>query len=119
MATTGLHGPHLLTEKEIDAAVRGTGPGAYALGRQVEGTFYVDYVGRSDGDLNARLKQWAASKYIYFKYGFYDTAKAAFEKECRMFHDFGGTAKLDNKVHPARPEGTNLKCPVDGCADLH
>jgi hypothetical protein len=118
MANTGLHGHHLLTEKEIDKVVRGTGPGAYALGHEANGTFYVDYIGRSDSDLNGRLKQWASSKYMYFKYGFFDTAKAAFEKECRMFHDFGGTATLDNKVHPARPEGASYGCPVSGCGDL-
>lgn len=98
--------------------MRGTGPGAYALGRQVGETFYVDYVGRSDADLNGRLKDWVSSKYTHFKHGFLETAKAAFEHECKMFHDFGGTAKLDNKVHPARPQGTNPKCPVSGCSDL-
>ena len=118
MAETGLFGPHGLTQKEIDAAVRGTGPGAYALGRWNGSTFYVDYVGRSDGDVNGRLKQWVGSKYTHFKFGFYDSAKAAFEKECRLFHDFGGAKTLDNKVHPARPQGSSWKCPVSGCTDL-
>jgi hypothetical protein len=36
--------------------------------------------------------------------------KAAFEKECHLFHDFGETS-LDNKIHPARPSGSNWKCP--------
>lgn len=118
MANSGLHGPHLLTEKEIDANVRGIGPGAYALGRVENGAFYIDYVGRSDNDLKARLKQWAPTKYIYFKYGFCESAKAAFQKECQLFHDFGGTRLLDNKVHPARPQGTSWSCPVSGCTDL-
>jgi hypothetical protein len=55
------------------------------------------------------------TKYTHFKYGFCDADKDAFLKECHLFHDFGGTAKLDNKVHPARPEGSKVKCPVDGC----
>ena len=110
MASTGLHGPHPLTVEGIDAAVKGTGPGAYALGRTgQDDTFYISYVGRSDTDLNARLKQWAG-KYSKFKYGFLDSPKAAFEKECYLFHTFGET-KLDNDVHPARPQGSGWKCP--------
>jgi hypothetical protein len=118
MPETGLFGSHELTDKAIDAAVLGVGPGAYALGRLSGNTFYVDYVGRSDGDLNARLKQWAGSKYTHFKYAFYPTAKAAFDNDCHLFHDFGGTAKLDHVVHPARPQGTSHSCPVSGCGDL-
>jgi hypothetical protein len=118
MANTGLHGPHTLDEKSIDAYVKGVGPGAYALGRNTATGFYIDYVGRSDSDVNNRLKDWTSSKYTHFKYGFYDSAKAAFEKECHLFHDFGGTRLLDNKVHPARPKGTSWTCPVSGCTDL-
>jgi hypothetical protein len=118
MPATGLFGPHPLTEKNIEAVVLGVGPGAYALGRDGGNIFYVSYVGRSDNDLNARLKQWVASGYTHFQYAFYPTSKAAFEKECHLFHDFGGTAKLDNVVHPARPNGTTHPCPVSGCGDL-
>lgn len=110
MAETKLFGPHVLAENVIDAAVKGIGPGAYALGRHDGSTFFLRYVGRSDGDVNGRLKQWAG-KYTHFKYAFFPTSLAAFEKECHMFHDFGGSAKLDNKVHPARPQGTTWKCP--------
>jgi hypothetical protein len=88
------------------------------LGSDGGPSFYVKYVGRSDGDLNARLKQWVASKYTHFMYAFYPTSKDAFEKECNLFHTFGGTAKLDNSIHPARPQGTSLKCPASGCTDL-
>lgn len=41
-----------------------------------------------------------------------EEAKAAFEKECALYHDFGGPqGQLDNEVHPARPEGTDWQCP--------
>jgi hypothetical protein len=113
MPDTGLHGPHALTTDIIDNVVRGVGPGAYALGRNTPQMFYVEYVGRSDKDLNDRLKKWAATKYTHFKYGFFPTAKDAFIKECNLFHDFGETS-LDNKVHPARPEGTSWTCPRCG-----
>ena len=118
MVNTGLFGSHPLDTDTIDRVVQGTGPGTYMLGSAGGQTFYVSYVGRSDGDLNYRLKQWVSSKYTHFMYAFYPSSKAAFEKECRLFHDFGGTAKLDNAVHPARPQSTNHPCPVSGCGDL-
>ncbi len=110
--TTGLHGPHPLTHDSVDRAVRGTGPGAYALGHVGSNdVFYVTYVGRSDTNLNKRLHEHIGA-YKEFKFGLYDTAKQAFEKECELYHDFNQT---DNDVHPARPVGTNYRCPVLGC----
>ena len=114
MPSTGLHGPHNLNADTIDAYV-GTSIGTYALGYVSDGgTFIVNYTGRSDTDLNDRLKDWIGN-YKSFKYGHYSTAKAAYECECRIFHDFGGTAQLDNSVHPARPKGTDWKCPRGDC----
>lgn len=111
MASLGMKGPHSLTAKKIDEVVTKTSPGNYALGRSEGSTFYVRYVGRSDEDLNGRLKEWVNSKYPKFKYAYASSPKAAFEKECNNFHDFGGTSKLDNKNHPQRPDGTAWKCP--------
>ena len=109
MAATGLHGPFRLDQTSINNQVTHTSPGAYALGRHVGDTFYVDYVGRSDSDLASRLSDWVGN-YQYFKFGYFASPKAAFEKECHLFHDFGETA-LDNKVHPARPAGSGWRCP--------
>jgi len=114
MANTGLKGPFLLTEDGIDNEVTRVSPGAYVLG-YLNGnkTFIVCYVGRSDDDLNKRLKKWVGRKnYKRFKYAYFSSPKAAFEKECRLYHDFGGKGKLDNDIHPARPENTNWECPV-------
>ena len=111
MPSTGLSiGPYGLSTKNIDVAVVRTSPGAYALGRMnTAGEFVVEYVGRSDDDVNARLKTHAATgKYSAFKADYTATMKAAFEWECRMFHDFPG---LDNAIHPARPAGSNWTCP--------
>ena len=58
---------------------------------------------------NARLKKWVG-KYEKFKYSYADTPKDAFEKECRNYHDFGGSEDLDNDVHPDRPEGETWDC---------
>jgi hypothetical protein len=116
---TGLHGPWPLTEKDIDNVVKGLGAGAYILTREpINPTFFINYVGRSDDDLNGRLKKWVGTKYTHFMYGFLPSAKDAFLKECRLFHDCGGVAKLDNKIHPAVPEGTSWRCPVAGCDPL-
>jgi hypothetical protein len=119
MANTGLHGPYQLTTEVIDKILNGTGPGAYVLTREgANPSFIVNYVGRSDTDLKGRLKQWVGTKYTHFKYGFLSSPKDAFLKECQIFHDFGGVDSLDNEVHPARPNGTNWKCPVADCDDL-
>lgn len=112
MANSGLFGPHALTEFGIDAAVKGTGAGAYALGStNANGVFTISYVGRSDTDLSGRLKDHVGS-YMQFKFGFYSTPESAYLKECSLYHDFGALGA--NHVHPARPEGSKTKCPVCG-----
>lgn len=118
MPNTGLGKPYSLDEKTIDQVVKKNSIGAYVLGHfktskkndnEVK-TFVVEYVGRSDDDLNGRLKKWVG-KYKRFKYGYYDSPKAAFEKECKIYHDFGEKETLDNDIHPDRPENANWKCP--------
>ncbi len=112
---SGLEGPYTLSQAGIDAAVTQTSPGAYALGQAgAHGTFLISYVGRADDDLNARLKNHIG-KHPSFKAGFFPSAKAAFDKECELYHMFGGpTGGLDNKIHPDRPKGSYAKCPVCG-----
>jgi hypothetical protein len=113
MASTGLGGPYALTDEVINRVVSRTSPGAYAVGHvdTNDNTFYVEYVGRSDDDVNNRLHRHVGN-YSSFKFGYFSTKKAAFEKECRLYHDFNPP---DNKVHPARPAGTDYSCPVPGC----
>ena len=113
MATLGMEGPHIFTSAEIDRVVTKTAFGNYALGyTKDDGTFIVQYVGRSDSDVNQELKARLAAKYKHFKYSYATSRKAAFEKECHNYHDFGGNEKLDNEIHPSRPAGTDWKCPV-------
>jgi len=107
-----MEGPHVFSSSEIDKVVTKTSPGNYALGYSND-TFIVQYVGRSDSDVNQELKARLTSKYKHFKYSYATSPKAAFEKECHNYHDFGGSEKkLDNTIHPARPAGTGWKCPV-------
>uniref|UniRef100_A0A7V3J9S8 GIY-YIG nuclease family protein n=1 Tax=candidate division CPR3 bacterium TaxID=2268181 RepID=A0A7V3J9S8_UNCC3 len=115
MASLDMEGPYRLTTEKIDEAVTRASPGNYALGYIQDSTFCVCYVGRSDDNVNGRLKQWVGEKpnrYTHFKFSYATSPKAAFEKECRNYHDFGGSAELDNEYHPKRPEGTNWKCPI-------
>ncbi len=107
MASSGLDGEYPLTESGIDTNVSRTSAGAYALGRTKDEKYLISYVGRSDDDVNARLKQHV-NDYDRFKYGYFSSAKAAFEKECNLYHDF---TPFDNKIHPARPNNSNWSCP--------
>jgi len=110
MPTTGLRGPYSLDNETIDRVVNQTSAGAYALGYiNEEGLFVPTYVGRSDNDINKRLKDWVGSKYSHFKFEYYNSPKAAFLKECNLYHDW--IQQLDNKQHPERPDGTDWKCP--------
>ncbi len=118
MAKLGMKGSYDLTNEEIDDHIEDGPPGNYALGRidPEDGKFIVKYVGRSDDELNTRLKKWV-KKYDKFKFSYAKSIKAAFEKECTNYHDFGGKEKLDNKIHPARPEGEDWECPKE-CDEL-
>ena len=115
MASLNMEGPYRLTKEKIDEVVTRKSPGNYGLGYVRDDIFYVCYVGRSDDDVNERLKQWVGEKsnrYTHFKFSYATSPKTAFEKECRNYHNFGKSDKLDNEYHPQRPEETNWKCPV-------
>ncbi len=104
-----------LRNEKIDAIVTQNRSGAYALDKSATGGFQVSYVGRADDDVNKRLKDWVG-KYKFFEFDYATSPKDAYEKECELWHDFGGAdGKLDNKIHPDCPEGTNWKCPNAKC----
>lgn len=120
MAGYGLDGPWNLTDEIIDENFTETKPGNYILCKKADskGYFVPNYVGRSDNDLKDRLHKWVG-KYKYFKAEYATSAQQAFEKECNHWHELGGPeGKLDNKVHPARPDGKDYDCPVNGCEHL-
>ncbi len=108
MARSGLRGPFPLTDHGINDNVTKTSPGAFALGKTRYAAYDIARVGRSDDDVNRRLHDyiWANEQ---FKYEYYPSPKAAFEKECRLYHDF---KPPHNKIHPDRQSGTDWKCPV-------
>jgi hypothetical protein len=45
------------------------------------------------------------SSYTRFAYSYARSAEAAFEKECRNYHDFGGSDALDNEADPKSTPG--------------
>ncbi|MFA5022164.1 MAG: hypothetical protein WC508_03735 [Patescibacteria group bacterium] len=112
---TGLEGPFTLSHESIDFAVKLTRPGTYVLGRlNTNRTFIVEYVGRSDTDLNDRLHDWVES-YPMFKASYFPSAEVAYNKECEIYHMFGGSQQLDNAIHPDHPDDTDWSCPVSNC----
>ena len=120
MASLNMNGAYKLNNNDINNQVTKTSPGNYALGymkAKDDGghTFIVQYVGRSDTDVAGRLKQHVGEKYENFKYSYAKSPKAAFEEECRNYHDFGESESLDNDVHPRRPNNSGWKCP---CCDV-
>lgn len=113
MPSLGMQGPYAFDESNIEKVVTKTSPGNYALGyTNNKDGFVVEWVGRSDTDVNHELKARLSVTYKQFKYSYATSAKDAFEKECYNYHDFGGADELDNKIHPDRPDETDWKCPV-------
>ena len=115
MPSLTMNGPFDIDHRIINEVIPKRLPGNYALGNiKSEGAFVVKYIGRSDHDINAEIKNCIVRfgrTYTKFKFSYAGSDKAAFEKECQNFHDFGGTAKLNNTTHPSSPPRTKWKCP--------
>jgi hypothetical protein len=54
------------------------------------------------------------ARYTHFEFRYAASAEAAFECECRNYHECGGSHCLDNPRHPAPPGGVSWTCPVPG-----
>lgn len=111
-----MSGPFNLTVDEIDEKVYRTSPGGYLLGDlSPDGSLQVRYVGRSDTDLNRRLKDWAKrNEYGGFGFTYARSCLEAYVMECNNYHDYGGKEKLDNDIHPAHPNAAFPRCPRCG-----
>jgi hypothetical protein len=117
MPSTGFQNkPYIYTKENVEQLITKISSGAYALGKiKDNGTFIINYVGRSDDNLAVRLATHEKiDDYTHLKYGYCSSIKEAFEKECNLYHDFGENKLLDNKVHPAKPNNTTYKCPRCG-----
>lgn len=104
-----------LNNDEIRIVVNPNKKGNYAFGilREEDKVFLVYYVGRSDTDLQAEIIARTADfpQLTHFMFSYASSAKEAYEKECRNYHDFMSPALL-NKIHPDRPDGTDYNCPL-------
>ena len=119
MASLDMFGPYSFDKETIDATLDDESIGNYALGhKNDDGVFVVNYVGRAtDQPLKDRIKQHLGekpSKYKLFKYSYADTAKNAYLKECKNYHDFGEKDLLENDYHPAKLPDDETKCPICG-----
>ncbi|MBU0634800.1 MAG: hypothetical protein KKB82_05360 [Candidatus Omnitrophica bacterium] len=112
MASLGMNGPYVLSPDKINEVVTKKSAGNFALGYIADIDFIVRYIGRADEDLNAILQAWIFRKSdcIFFKFLCADSSRAAFEKECRNYHDFGENMGLSNEKHPQRKDDTDWKC---------
>lgn len=116
MSSLGMKGPFALDKGLIDCIVPDNVIGNYALGYVRNNIFFVKYIGRSDTDLKKRICDHIGEKdyYTHFKFIEQSSVKEAYILECKNFHEFHGLeGELDNKVHPAKPEGIEAKCPYD------
>jgi hypothetical protein len=101
-------GPFFLTPATIDTVVTSISPGVFFLGQTDNGAFRISQVGRSDADLNARLKEHV-SRYREFQFEYCASSREAFERECGHYH---ALEPPDNKAHPIRPPGSQWRCPA-------
>ena len=62
---------YLFTSEEVDRQITKKQAGNYALGYIDEkNNFFVQYVGRSDSDVNNRIKDHLNKKYTHFKFSY-------------------------------------------------
>lgn len=116
MATLNMEGPYTFNQMTINQKVTKKSAGNYALGHiKSDGTFVVCYVGRSDSDLKARLcQQLVEHPHPMFKFSYAKGVLEVYEKECRNYHDFGGSKSLENEIHPDKPYILG-SCPICKC----
>jgi len=122
-------GAHLLDAPTIRRVVKSGQMGIYHLGYFQPGDgldIRVLRVGRSDGDLQARLLQhaqsqlgaWDARGCSYFFFDYVDSVQEAFIGECELYHGNGNPPRNnDPKQHPLQPQGVARKvlCPERNC----
>ena len=102
-----MQGPYPILD--IDTYVTPDSIGSYILSR---GSNAAHYVGRSDTDLNSRLKSHRGTGYVSFWFELASSPLEAFYSECDLYHKYN---PQDNEMHPTAPPMASWKCPVPGC----
>lgn len=90
--------------KDIDQEIPENRIGNYALGFMLRGIFIPRYIGRSDTDLNRRLKEHHEG-YTHFTFSCAETVIQAYDTECKHYHAFNDLNEpFDNIIHPKKPD---------------
>ena len=64
-----------------------------------------------------RIPLGADTGYTHFSFCYARSPLAAFERECRDYHQLGGCEGLDNPRHPAPPPASRWECPLHGASE--
>ncbi|HYY70564.1 MAG TPA: hypothetical protein VE734_12615 [Terriglobales bacterium] len=99
--------PLPLDSEVIEKNLHSAGWGAYVVGDQVNGMFRAVKVGRTE-DLRGCLTDFIGA-YDEFVYKSAASQGAAFQIECRFYHQYRPT---HTRSHPTRSPGTDWECPV-------
>ncbi|MEX3624178.1 hypothetical protein [Viridibacillus arvi] len=84
--------------------------GTYILYSKIGQSVEPIYIGRSDTDLQRRLLNHPYLNVAqYFEFFTFDSAEKAFLSETALYHNFENS--LLNKIHPAIPVNSGIKCP--------
>ncbi|MDR1218666.1 MAG: hypothetical protein LBK73_03540 [Treponema sp.] len=107
------HGPYPLTNQDIDKHVAKKCLGNHLLGSIANGEFIPRYAGRSDSDLNRRIKEHIHEGYGHFKFDYAKSVIDAYNSECKHYHTFKDLNEpCDNDRHPDKPDDQpHVKCP--------
>lgn len=107
-----MNGSYPFDSNTIKSIVSKNKKGNYALGHMEEESFYPEYVGRSDTDLQGELIiRLETHPHPKFKFSYATSIEEAYRKECKNYHDF---KVPKNDIHPASPKGMNLRCSICG-----
>lgn len=115
-----LYTPYRFTPEVVRNEVPPDTAGSYVLGdSRGDGLFVPQYVGRSGADVQERLRGHNhLYKYEYFVFRQADSPKEAFRQECEFWHGHRQRGyDLDNRVHPAVPDGQDARCPFCSFAE--
>lgn len=104
-----LCGPYLIGSESL--LVRPYSLGVYVLSHDGSS---ADYVGRSDFDLQSRIRRSATEGgHVFFWFEYASTSTEAYAYECQLFHRLSPPC---NTIHLATPPGVWTVCPAWGCS---
>jgi hypothetical protein len=119
MAIFTMSGPFPLSHTSIESRIPPSTAGVFVIGTiDDRGTLKaVDVLGRSDSDLAGQLKLHVG-RAAGFLFQTAPSPNDAFNMECDLYHRL----RRSDLLHPVRPAGTTLLCPVcqasSGSSDL-